>query len=200
MRLERGSAASPLSKGSDRRWPIGSKNTPVRNEGRGRRVRTNPGRTRLGESRGPHAARGRRSGAAAPRGARKTAETRSNRPSVRAKLRKQPSSRVPSTSGRGPVDDANRNLPATPTYLRLPGNGLGRAWCALRRRDATVERASTRFVVGTAGTLRQRRVHHGPRGTQQESRGPGGVCDRGAPRTRWGQGPEAARAAGSLHA
>ncbi len=40
MRLERGSAASPLSKGSDRRWPIGSKNTPVRNEGRGRRVRT----------------------------------------------------------------------------------------------------------------------------------------------------------------
>lgn len=72
-----------------------------------------PGRTRLGESRGPHAARGGRSGAAAPRGARKTAETRSNRPSVRAKLRKQSSSRVPGTSGRGPDDDANRDQPAT---------------------------------------------------------------------------------------
>lgn len=170
MRLERGSAASPLSKGSDRRSSVGSKNTPARKGGRGRRVRTTgvhpgsvrtEGRTRRTRERRMKRTRDAERAHAGPRERGATDHPFDPTPTD-STIHHAGKHRSENTAGRKtPLGGKHR----WEIYdLRLFRTGSARRWCAPRRGPATVERASTRFVDRPAGTRRQGRTPPCPPG------------------------------------
>lgn len=205
MRLERGSAASPLSKGSDRRWPIGSKNTPVRKEGRGRRVRT----TRDGPGSADAEDHTRRAGDGAA----------SRRRGAHGRPRKRGATDHPFEPDSGSDEPLRDRRSETSPEEPFPGNLSSRLpsrdLSSLRRPATKKERARPGGVAisgetrpsnglplvsssGPQGPSDGQESTTGGRGHNRNPADPGGVRDRGAPRTPWGQGPAPDGTAGSL--